>query len=107
MVRASGGRNSMLRTAIRMKVLTRTIKRMEWDSLSGKVVMSIRVAIRMTRGMVMVRCTGKMALVTKVNGRRVSNMESEGWSFQMEESKKGFSRTMSLKVRWRRHRCSS
>jgi len=97
----------MHRTVILMKELTRTIRRMEWDSLSGKVAMSIRAATRMMRGMVTARCTGSMAHVTKVNGRRVSNMESEGWSFQMEGSKKVFSRTMFLKVQWRHLKCSN
>ena len=37
----------MLRTATLMRVVMKTIRRMEWGSLSGRVAMSIRVAIRM------------------------------------------------------------
>ena len=58
----------MLRTATLMRVVMKTIRRMEWGSLSGRVAMSIRAATRMMRGMGMVRCIGSMALVTKVNG---------------------------------------
>ena len=58
----------MLRTATLMRVVMKTIRRMEWGSLSGRVAMSTRVATRMMRGMGMERCTGSMALVTKVNG---------------------------------------
>jgi hypothetical protein len=67
---------------------------MEWARLLGKAVTSIVVAIKMTSDTDMVKCTGLMEAVTKVNGKTVSSMVLVEWSSLTEELKRVTSKTM-------------
>jgi hypothetical protein len=66
---------------------------MEWARLLGKAVTSIVVAIKMTSDTDMVKCTGLMEAVTKVNGKTVSSMVLVEWSSLTEELKRVTSKT--------------
>ena len=87
----------MRRTATCTKVTMRMTRKMEWDSSPGRVAIIIRDVTKMMRDMAMEKCTGRTDLVTKVSGRKAYNTALEGCNFQMEESKKAYSRTTRLK----------
>lgn len=50
------------------------IRKMAMVYLLGKVVMYIKEIIKMTKEKDMVRCFGSTALITRENGKKVSNM---------------------------------
>lgn len=50
------------------------IVKVDMDSLHGQVATYIKVSTKMMKEMVMVKCTGLMAVVTKVTGFKESSM---------------------------------
>lgn len=57
-----------------MKEIIKMIARMELGNLLGQAEMFTRENLKMMSVKVMVRCTGQMVVVTKVNGLMVFNM---------------------------------
>jgi hypothetical protein len=83
----------MLPIATLTKVNTSLTRKMEWARLLGKAVTSIVVATKMTSDTDMVKCTGQMEAVTKVNGKTVSSMVLVEWNSLTEELKRATSKT--------------
>ena len=83
----------MLPIATLTKVNTSLTRKMEWARLLGKAVTSIVVATKMTSDTDMVKCTGQMEAVTKVNGKTVYSMVLVEWSSLTEELKRVTSKT--------------
>ena len=97
MARVSGVSVSTPKTATCMRETTQMTRRMEWVFSCGRVGTTTRAAIKMTRGTDTERCTGRTAHVIRVSGHMVYSMEWVGWSSQMAESRKEFSRTITLR----------
>ena len=75
MVGANGESGLMRRTATCTKDNMKTTRRTEWANSPGRVATFTKAATKMTKDMVTVRCTGKMARATKVNGKVEFNTE--------------------------------
>lgn len=78
--KVNGARETELASVINMKVNTPKTKRMEWEFFIGRVEMFTKVVTKTMRVMVMAKCSGLMAHVTRVNGRMEFSMEWAGWS---------------------------
>ena len=86
--KVNGRRDLTTKSATCMKDSTQWIRKTEWECSPGRVATSTKAVTRMTKGTVTERCTGKMALATRVNGIKEFKMALEEWSFQMVASRK-------------------
>ena len=107
MGKENGERSLTLKTAIHMKGVTKTIRKMAWVNLSGKVGTFTMVCIKMMKEMVTEKCFGLMVLVIKESGKKAYSMELVGWSSLMEELKKACLRTMCSKGPLKHHSSSN
>ena len=69
----SGRSDSMIRIVTCMRAPMKMIRKMVWACSHGKVEISTRGAIKMMSGTATVRCSGRMAPVIRVNGRKAYN----------------------------------
>ena len=70
------GRNSkMYKTVTNMKDSTRMIRKMDMESLIGRVAIFTEETMLMMRERGTVKCTGLMDQFTKENGKKEFNME--------------------------------
>jgi hypothetical protein len=98
MEKASGRAPDRLSTAMYTKENISMIKSMERVCSLGLVVTSIRVITIKTRGMATVRCCGLMEACMRVNGKKESKMELEGWYLPMEQLKKDILKIMCISM---------
>lgn len=60
-------------------------RRQGWESSSGSQATTTKAVTRMMSEMGMEKCTGKMDLCTRENGRKGFKMGLAGWIFPMVE----------------------
>lgn len=77
MEKESGKRKLTLQNATSSKDTTVLTRRMDKALSLGKAETFIMETTSTMRGTVMEKCTGQMALSTKVNGKKVFSMERE------------------------------
>lgn len=73
MAKVNGGVDVVLNLIV-MKATIQMIVSLDMDSLHGQVATYIKVSTKMMKEMVMVKCTGLMAVATKVIGSKESSM---------------------------------
>lgn len=99
MERVNGKRMLMPSSVIATKVIIAKMRKMVMVSLFGKVVTSIEEIIKMTRDMVMGKCSGQTVQFTKANGEMVFNMAWVKCCFLMAQLRRACLKTIHLKAK--------